>query len=63
VILRASGLRWLSAVGTLLLALSFAWAVVNDPKPDTAALHPRMAGGPASVMPSPGSPQTYTYVS
>ncbi len=61
--LRASGLRWLAAAGTLLLALSFVWAVVSVPKPDNAALRPRLAGSSTGLTPSQGSAQTYTYVS
>ncbi len=63
----AAGLKWLSMISTLVLAGAFGWAVASMPKPDSAVLHPRLAGKaapPAGVRPGDGSPAlTQTYVS
>jgi hypothetical protein len=52
----ATGLKWLSVLGTLALTVAFGWAVVTVPKPSQAALHP-------AVVDSNAPAQTLTYVS
>ncbi len=62
----AGGLKALAVAGTLLLAGAFSWAVASVPKPDGAALRPKVVGvapGRPEVRPTTNPALTQTYVS
>lgn len=59
-------LKWLSVLSTVMLAAAFGWAMTSSPRPDSAALHPKLAGNTqqSGVRPGDGTPAlTQTYVS
>lgn len=60
-------LKWLSVLSTVMLAAAFGWAVASSPEPDSAALHPKLAGNTqqsSGVRPGDGTAAlTQTYVS